>query len=254
MQKKNTRAQECPFVLQERGDKRKIKQPRLQRGSGEASALPWLLFPAGLQQDFADGGRSLFQTQVPQTTAWLKTSTAASPPRCVSGSDSTERLCRDCFPEVRGLGRFRCCLSRQGQGLRTEQSLVGTSDPGMEQQRGVRARWEMLFHGSMVLPGWDLTHFSWRRNLSCRHPPPTPSVCTAPTPAGPDVAQILWKRETLSTFWLGAGLKNPNKQDLLCCGDNGCVSTARLGDEGFPAPAGMGSQCRKEGPGKTRPC
>lgn len=137
MQKKNTRAQECPFVLQERGDKRKIKQPRLQRGSGEASALPWLLFPAGLQQDFADGGRSLFQTQVPQTTAWLKTSTAASPPRCVSGSDSTERLCRDCFPEVRGLGRFRCCLSRQGQGLHTEQTLVGTSDPGMEQKRGV---------------------------------------------------------------------------------------------------------------------
>lgn len=42
------------------------------------------------------------------------------------------------------------------------------------------------------------------------------------------MAQILWKRETLSPFWLGAGLKNPNEQDLLCCGEDGCVSTARL--------------------------
>lgn len=41
---------------------------------------------------------------------------------------------------------------------------------------------------------------------------------------------------------------------MLCCGQSGCVSTASLQGEGFLAPAGTGSWCRREGLGNACPC
>lgn len=81
--------------------------------------------------------------------------------------------------------------------------------------------------------GWDLTCFSCRGDLSRLHPSPRHTGMRGDShhhTAGPDVAQTLWKRETLSTFWLGTGFKKGRIYSVVARADVSAQQVSRAKD------------------------